>query len=110
MWPRLISISPVIIFMVVDLPDPFGPRYPVTSPGCAEKLTLSTAGIPEKRFERLRSSSMRSIHIPYVAIGIETCQVDCYIDRMRHGPRAQTTGDKTFPHRGDDSAGARCGV
>src|ERR1700723_516769 len=58
MWPSVISISPVIIFMVVDLPDPFGPRYPVTSPGCAEKLTLSTAGIPEKRFETLRSSSI----------------------------------------------------
>ena len=25
-------MSPVIIFMVVDLPDPFGPRYPVISP------------------------------------------------------------------------------
>ena len=24
--PDVISISPVIIFMVVDLPDPFGPR------------------------------------------------------------------------------------
>src|ERR1700677_237881 len=58
MWPRLISISPVIIFMVVDLPDPFGPRYPVTPPGCAEKLTLSTPGIPEKRFETWRSSSI----------------------------------------------------
>ena len=24
--PDVISMSPVIIFMVVDLPDPFGPR------------------------------------------------------------------------------------
>ena len=24
--PEVVSISPVIIFMVVDLPEPFGPR------------------------------------------------------------------------------------
>src|SRR5580658_7651227 len=56
--PEVISISPVIIFIVVDLPDPFGPRYPVTSPARAEKLTLSTAVILEKHFETERSSSM----------------------------------------------------
>jgi hypothetical protein len=32
----------VIIFMVVDLPEPFGPRYPVTSPGRTLNLTSST--------------------------------------------------------------------
>jgi hypothetical protein len=31
-----------MIFTVVDLPEPFGPRYPVTSPGCTEKLTSFT--------------------------------------------------------------------
>src|SRR5215469_12080314 len=54
--PVVISISPVIIFMVVDLPEPFGPRYPVTSPARAVKLTLSTAMIPENRLETPRSS------------------------------------------------------
>ena len=29
--------------IVVDLPDPFGPRKPVTAPGCTLKLSLSTA-------------------------------------------------------------------
>src|SRR5438093_5708708 len=56
--PDVISISPVIIFMVVDLPEPFGPRYPVISPARAEKLTSSTATMPLNRFEMLRSSSM----------------------------------------------------
>jgi len=45
--PSLGVMSPVIIFSVVDLPDPFGPRYPVTSPARARKLTSRTAGIPE---------------------------------------------------------------
>jgi hypothetical protein len=31
----VVSMSPAIIFMVVDLPDPFGPRYPVISPAFA---------------------------------------------------------------------------
>ena len=58
MCPEDMSISPVIIFIVVDLPDPFGSRYPVTSPLRAQKLTLSTAGIPVYYLETLRSSSM----------------------------------------------------
>src|ERR1700761_6647462 len=55
--PALISSRPVIIFMVVDLPDPFAPRYPVTSPGRAVKLTSSTAGMLENLFETFCSSS-----------------------------------------------------
>ena len=54
--PEPTSISPAIIFMVVDLPEPFGPRYPVISPAGAEKLTLSRASTPGKRLETLRSS------------------------------------------------------
>ena len=30
--PQVGARKPVIIFMVVDLPEPFGPRYPVISP------------------------------------------------------------------------------
>ena len=57
-------MSPVIIFMVVDLPDPFGPRYPVISPARARKLTLSTARIAGNRFETLLSSSMQASSRP----------------------------------------------
>jgi len=35
--------SPAIIRMVVDLPAPFGPRNPVTTPGSTTKLSPSTA-------------------------------------------------------------------
>ena len=35
--------EPVSIFMVVDLPAPFGPRNPRTSPRATEKLIPSTA-------------------------------------------------------------------
>ena len=33
-------MSPVIIFMVVDLPEPLGPRYPVISPGARRKADV----------------------------------------------------------------------
>jgi hypothetical protein len=39
-------MSPAISFSVVDLPDPFGPRYPVTSPGRRQKLTSLSAAMP----------------------------------------------------------------
>ena len=58
-WPDEVCRSPVIIFMVVDLPEPFGPRYPVISPARAWKLTLSTARIPLNAFVTLRSSSIK---------------------------------------------------
>src|SRR6058998_1947210 len=43
--------KPRIIFTVVDLPEPFGPSRPNTSPGRTSKSTLSTAlalGRPQK--------------------------------------------------------------
>jgi len=43
--PFVGRIMPITIFTVVDLPEPFGPRYPSTSPAFNTKLTFSTAGI-----------------------------------------------------------------
>jgi hypothetical protein len=37
--------SPMISRMVVDLPDPFAPRNPVTRPGRSSKLIPSTATV-----------------------------------------------------------------
>src|SRR5690554_3454693 len=45
--------KPVSIFMVVDLPAPFGPRKPRTSPGFTSKDRLSTATWSPKRLVRL---------------------------------------------------------
>ena len=36
--------------MVVDLPDPFGPRKPVTLPGCTVNERSSTATVRPNRF------------------------------------------------------------
>jgi hypothetical protein len=36
---------PRISRIVVDLPDPFGPRKPVTIPGRTSKLSASTASV-----------------------------------------------------------------
>jgi hypothetical protein len=36
---------PMIMRIVVDLPEPFGPRNPVTAPGRTSKLSSSTASV-----------------------------------------------------------------
>ena len=40
---------PMIIRMVVDLPEPLGPRNPVTVPGRTSKLSSRTATVGPKR-------------------------------------------------------------
>src|ERR1022692_4616807 len=42
----------MIIRIVVDLPDPFGPRKPVTVPGVTSKVSELTAAIRPYRFVR----------------------------------------------------------
>ncbi len=48
-WPQTRTVpevgarKPVIIFIVVDLPAPLGPRNPSTSPGATWKEMSSTA-------------------------------------------------------------------
>lgn len=48
-WIRAVPASgrsrPVIMRMVVDFPDPFGPRKPVTAPGRTSKPRPSTATV-----------------------------------------------------------------
>src|SRR5262245_27511020 len=56
--PEEVSSSPVSIRAVVLLPEPFGPRYPTTSPRRTAKLTSLTAVMPKNRFTRRRASSM----------------------------------------------------
>src|SRR5688572_12370895 len=56
MVPEVGSMSPVSIFTVVDLPDPFGPKYPDTSPPARVKFTWSTTLSPRYRFVRFRTS------------------------------------------------------
>src|SRR5690606_35291518 len=50
--------------MVVDLPAPFGPRKPSTSPRCRRKLTWSTAVIGPKRLVRPSMTRRGSILCP----------------------------------------------
>src|SRR5437899_10273995 len=58
MCPLVGYNNPNNIFTVVDLPDPFGPSNPNTSPRCTSKSTLSTArafGRPQKSLKTLVS-------------------------------------------------------
>src|SRR5260370_8649740 len=52
MLPVVGSSSPAISRMVVDLPAPFGPRKPVTTPGCTTKSRPSTASLSPYRLLR----------------------------------------------------------
>jgi hypothetical protein len=45
----------MIMRMVVDLPDPFGPRKPVTELGWTSKVSLSTAVVEPYRFVSARA-------------------------------------------------------
>jgi hypothetical protein len=42
----------MIIRIVVDLPEPFGPRNPVTTPGRTVKLNWSTASLVPYRLDK----------------------------------------------------------
>src|SRR5271165_2277735 len=62
--PQIIAVpavgarKPVIIFIVVDLPAPFGPRKPSTSPRGTVKEMSSTAFSGPKCLTRCRISSI----------------------------------------------------
>ncbi len=60
--PALGARKPVSIFMVVDLPAPFGPRKPSTSPVATWKDRSSTATREPKRLPRF----LVSIMVPYL--------------------------------------------
>ena len=57
-WPQMRAVpavgvmKPASMRMVVDLPAPFGPRKPSTSPRATLNDTLSTAVKPPKRLVR----------------------------------------------------------
>ena len=53
--PSVTGEEQAIIFMVLVLPAPLGPRKPNASPVRTSKLTLSTAVNPLKRFVRPRA-------------------------------------------------------
>src|ERR1700719_66583 len=59
--PAVGARNPVIIFIVVDLPAPFGPRNPNTSPAGTLNDTLSTATTGPNFLTRLRISSIPSL-------------------------------------------------
>ena len=52
-WPLVGVTKPSSIFMVVDLPDPFGPSSPCTVPDLTSKPRLLTTVVPPYVFVRL---------------------------------------------------------
>src|SRR5437763_12982307 len=53
--------TPANILTVVDLPDPFGPRYPVTCPGKTENDTWSTTARLRYFLVNPRTSNIRTV-------------------------------------------------
>src|SRR6266481_9730098 len=67
MWPLVGYSRPRMSFTVVDLPDPFGPSKPKTSPRRTSKSTLSTAralGRPQKSLKILVKPRTETIASP----------------------------------------------
>jgi len=60
--PEVGARNPASIFMVVDLPAPFGPRKPSTSPRPTENDTSSTAVMAPNRLVRLRIAIISSMN------------------------------------------------
>src|SRR5665811_1808072 len=54
--PAVGWLRPMIIDIVVDLPEPFGPRNPVTRPGTTSKERSSTATTSPNRLVSPRAS------------------------------------------------------
>src|SRR5690554_4577521 len=77
--PEVGARNPVIIFMVVDLPAPFGPRKPSTSPGATVRDRSSTVVCLSNRLVRWRSSIMAFLNLCLGA------------GRTRQAPCLQTT-------------------
>src|SRR4030095_16350741 len=86
MAPEVGGMKPVIMRMVVDLPAPFGPRKPSTSPRSTLKEMPSTARLGPKAFTRL------SIWIIWTDRGSGAA---AYTLRRRfsHTPQEQTHAD-----------------
>src|ERR1017187_4939990 len=73
MWPLVGYSNPSINFTVVDLPDPFGPSKPNTSPCRTSKSTLSTAralGRPQKSLKTLVRPRTETITSPLERRGV----------------------------------------
>ena len=62
--PDVVPIRPVIIFMVVDLPDPFGPRYPVISPARASKTHMVHGHHAGEAFGDVAQFEFHHFHAP----------------------------------------------
>src|SRR5579859_1715720 len=83
----------MIMRIVVDLPDPFGPRKPVTVPGRTSKLSRSTATVLPKRWV----SPLASITITSPPQGVVPADNApharaCHADHARDGARAAVCG------------------
>ena len=55
--PASRSCTPASTFIRVDLPAPFSPTSPCTSPACSRRSTSSSTGTPKKDFDRPVTSS-----------------------------------------------------
>ena len=66
-WPRSGSSTPVSILTSVDLPAPFSPTRPSTSPALMVMLTPRTARTPPKLLWMSTSSTMGGASAPGTA-------------------------------------------
>src|SRR6201995_3805973 len=66
----------MIIRMVVDLPDPLGPRNPVTVPGFPSNVSPSTATVGPYRLVRPRTSIISNLPFPRADGGVRSTTLE----------------------------------
>src|ERR1035437_2366049 len=65
--------SPQMVFMVVDLPEPFGPTRPTTSPAPTVREMPSTTVLVPNRFTSSSTSSIPAPHTHFARPLDKTC-------------------------------------
>src|ERR1017187_1142871 len=95
--PSVGGMKPVIMRIVVDLPAPFGPRKPSTSPRSTENETPSTARLAPKTFTKFSTLIISRVRIrPERAVEIVVRRAKC---KLVFATLSLGAGCFTIPHR-----------
>src|SRR5262245_47164461 len=89
MRPDVGGMKPVSMRMVVDLPAPFGPRKPSTSPRSTVNDTSFTASFGPKLFTRFSTLIIPPPRTPAFAAAV-------FFVRLRQAPRTRSRGLAVF--------------
>src|SRR4051794_6278011 len=106
MLPRSGRCTPPRIFMVVDLPEPFSPTRPRTSPGLSSRPTSWSTWTPKKLLQRPWMRSMESGPHEPLTLRVDDGgrQDDAALDREHRGQGQAEQGQALVDHGEEQGA------